>query len=107
MQQELKVNRQWLLKEIKAIMYKFESQQSLFISLHVAQNELCTYKQKHDESLQTYFNNFKTKVEGLEHYGGTIGIDPGFNGAASKLQGSPTDKVPFCSLPRAGLCQLY
>jgi hypothetical protein len=28
----------------------------------------------------------------LEHYEGTIGIDPGYIGAASKPQGSPTDK---------------
>ncbi|KAL7574571.1 hypothetical protein ACA910_015921 [Epithemia clementina (nom. ined.)] len=67
----------WVLKEIKAVMFRFEGQRFLFLSLDLSLTTLCTYKQGPDESLVDYLQHFRTNVEVFEHYGCGFGDDPG------------------------------
>ena len=61
--QDLNANCSWLLKEIKAITFRFEGQRCIYISLDDAHSALCSYYQKADEPTLTYLHNFKNKVD--------------------------------------------
>ena len=71
-----------------------------FLSLNNAHCDLYSYHQRHDESLQSYYNTFKAKVEGLEQYGGSFGSNPGLVSAASMLKGAPVDKQDLLKLTK-------
>jgi Zinc knuckle len=90
--EDLNANRQWLLKEIRGIMHQLEGSRFLFLSLNKAHCNLWNCKQCPDESLQSYLNTFKSKLDVLEHYGGSFGTDPGVISEASKLPRAPTNK---------------
>jgi hypothetical protein len=66
----------WLLKEIKAITYQFEGQRYVFLSIDDAHANFYKYKQGFDEPIADYLHNFQSRVEVLEHYGGSVGHDP-------------------------------
>ena len=65
-----------LLKEIKGIMFNYESQQYPIISMHMAALKYFTTKQGKFEGLTEYYKRFKTTVEILEHYGANIWYHP-------------------------------
>ena len=58
-----------LLKEIKGVMFNFESQQYPIMSMSMAAQKYYNIKQGRHESLTAYYKRFKTCVEVLEHYG--------------------------------------
>lgn len=63
----------WILKEIKGITYRFEGQRNILISLDDARTTFHNIRQGADETISDYHEHFRTLVEVLEHYGGTIG----------------------------------
>ena len=65
-----------LLKEIKGIMYNFESQQYPIMSMDQASVKYFTTKQGQFETLAEYYKRFKTNIEILEHYGANIWYHP-------------------------------
>ena len=67
----------WLLRQIKAVMYKFEGQRDIFLAMGEAQSTLDRCKQQPHETNAVYFDQFKSLVDAFEHYGGTIGGDKG------------------------------
>ncbi len=58
-----------LLKEIKGVMFNFESQQFPIMSMAMASQKYYNIKQGRYEGLTDYHKRFKTCVEVLEHYG--------------------------------------
>lgn len=91
---DLDADCSWLLKEIKAVTFRFEGQRFIFLSLDDAHSSLCAYRQQADEPILTYLHNFKNKVDVLEHYGGSYGVDPGLLKAAALLPGCPPAPTP-------------
>ncbi|KAL7572189.1 hypothetical protein ACA910_005537 [Epithemia clementina (nom. ined.)] len=85
----------WLLKEIKGIMFSFESQRYVVSSLDSARVTLWTCQQGPEETLADYLHHFRTNVEAFEHYGGTIGNDTGLIDFVKALPDAPTaaDKI--------------
>ncbi len=67
----------WLLRQIKAVMYKFEGQRDIFLAMGEARSTLKRCKQQPHETNAIYFDQFKSLVDAFEHYGGTIGGDKG------------------------------
>ena len=65
-----------LLKEIKGIMYNFESQQYPIMSIHRVLQKYYNTKQGKTQSLTEYYRWFKTTVDILEHYGANIWHHP-------------------------------
>ena len=65
-----------LLKEIKGIMYNFESQQYPVVSMHQVLQKYFNTKQGKFESLTEYYKRFKTTVDILEHYGANVWYHP-------------------------------
>ena len=61
-----------LLKEIKGVMFNFESEQYPIISMHQATYKYITARQGKTETLTDYYKRFKTIIEVLEHYGANI-----------------------------------
>jgi hypothetical protein len=86
-----KADSVWLLKEIRAITYQFEAQRYIFLALDDAHSDLRAYLQKPDETLSKYLHTFKTKIDVLEHYGGSFGTDKALVAAAKKIPGAPSD----------------
>ena len=64
-----------LIKKIKGIAYKFESQKNIYLALHNAKCAFYAYKQGADETNANYMSKFKNTIEVIEHYGGTLGED--------------------------------
>jgi hypothetical protein len=64
-----------LIKMIKGIAYKFESQKNIYLALDNAKCAFYAYKQGKDETNANYMSKFKNTIEVIEHYGGTIGED--------------------------------
>lgn len=90
----------WLLKEIKAITFRFEGQRLIFLSLDDAHSDFRATQQGTNESLTDYLHNFKSKIDVLEHYGGSYGIDEGLIQASQKIPGAPSDKVALMKYTR-------
>ena len=65
-----------LLKEIKGVMFNFESEQYPIISMHQATYKYVTARQGKFKTLTEYYKRFKTIVEVLEHYGANIWLHP-------------------------------
>jgi hypothetical protein len=65
-----------LLKEIKGIAYRFESQEYIFKALHDAKAAYYNSKQGIEETCDTYRSRFINAADVIEHYGGDIGSDP-------------------------------
>ena len=65
-----------LLKEIKGVMFNFESQQYPKMSMHKVSQKYFNTKQGKFEGLTEYYKRFKTTVEILEHYGANIWYHP-------------------------------
>ena len=65
-----------LLKEIKGIMYNFESQQYPVMSMDQTSVKYFTTRQGKFETLTEYYKRFKTNIEILEHYGANIWYHP-------------------------------
>ena len=65
-----------LLKEIKGIMFNFETQQYPIMSMHRALQKYFNAKQGKSEGLTEYYKRFKTNVEILEHYGANVWYHP-------------------------------
>jgi hypothetical protein len=64
-----------LIKVIKGITYKFESQKNIYLALD---NDKCTFYSHHqgpEETNVNYMSKFKNTVEVIERYGGNIGDD--------------------------------
>lgn len=57
-----------LLKEIKGIMFKFESQQYSIMPIYQAATKFLTYKQGKHKHLDDYHIRFKTISDVLDHY---------------------------------------
>ena len=64
-----------LLKTIKGISYKFESQDNIYLALDDAKSSFYSYHQGSDESNAFYLTKFKNTIDVIEHYGGVIGTD--------------------------------
>ena len=67
----------WLLRSIRAIMYKFEGQRDICLELLDAYSALEYCRQQPREATTAYHDIFKTIVDAYEHYGGRIGTEPG------------------------------
>ncbi len=67
----------WLLKAIKKLHYKFEEKKDPFMNLRDAKAELYGRYQRQNEDLSTFYNEFKNRVEVVEHQGGSFGEDMG------------------------------
>jgi hypothetical protein len=67
----------WLLRQIKAIMNKFEGQRDIFLAMGAAHSTLECCKQQPNEINAVFFDQFKSLVDAFERYGGTIGGDKG------------------------------
>ena len=64
-----------LIKMIKGIAYKFESQKNIYLALNNVKCAYYAYKQGPDETNANYMSKFKNTIEVIDHYGGTIGED--------------------------------
>jgi hypothetical protein len=65
-----------LLKIIKGIAFKFESQKNIYIALDSAKADFYTSRQGQDETNAIYLSRLKNSKEVIEHFGGNIGEDP-------------------------------
>ena len=65
-----------LIKEIKGVIFNFESQEYPVLSLHHASQKYFNTRQGKDESITEYHKRFRTTVEVLEHYGADIWSHP-------------------------------
>ena len=66
-----------LLKEIRSITMQFESHMSIYDGIFEAKRRFFLYKQRPDESNETHLRTYKTLVDSVEHFGGSIMFDPG------------------------------
>ena len=66
-----------LLKNIRAIMFHFQSQKKAEHSLHEAKRRFYMLTQGKDMSCQQYRETFTNLVEVIEHCGGAVGDEPG------------------------------
>jgi hypothetical protein len=64
-----------LIKVIKGIAYKFESQKNIYLALDNAKSAFYAYQQGADETNASYMSRFKNTIEVIEHFGGSIGED--------------------------------
>jgi hypothetical protein len=64
-----------ILKEIKGIAYKLESQKNIYLALDNAKCTFYSYQQAADETNANYLSKFKNVIEVIEHYRGAIGED--------------------------------
>ena len=67
----------WLLKSVRAIMYRFDDTSFLVVSLANARHALDTFQQGQRQSNNAYYEEFKACVDAFEHHGGTLGRDHG------------------------------
>ena len=67
----------WLLKSIKKLHYKYEEKKDPFMNLRDAKAALYSRYQRQNEDLSTFYNEFKNRVEVVEHQGGSFGDDLG------------------------------
>ena len=65
-----------LLREIKVFSMKFSTLVSPYVSLDEAYRNLCLYRQKPYESLDTYMDNFNDLMEVIEYNGGNEMMNP-------------------------------
>ena len=65
-----------LLREIKGMMFNFESQQNSIFSMHLACQKYFNMKQGKYESLSDYYKRFCTVLDVLEHYGANVWAHP-------------------------------
>ena len=66
-----------LLKNIKTIMYNFQSQKYGPLGLHESKRRFYLMSQDKHMTVTIYLERFQNSVEVIEHCGGTIGLDPG------------------------------
>jgi hypothetical protein len=64
-----------LIKIIKGIAYKFESQKNLYLALDNAKKAFYIFHQGSEVSTADYMSKFKNVIEVIEHYSGDIGED--------------------------------
>jgi hypothetical protein len=64
-----------LIKVIKGIAYKLESQKNIYLALDNAKCTFYLHHQGPEETNVNYMSKFKNTVEVIEHYGGNIGDD--------------------------------
>jgi hypothetical protein len=64
-----------LLKVIKGVSYKFESQKNIYLALDNAKTAFYSSRQGSDETNANFMTRFKDSIEVNEHYGGCIGDD--------------------------------
>jgi hypothetical protein len=83
-------NCEWLLKTIKGIMIRFESQRFVFLSMADATQQVFTFRQGPDMALSKYYEDFKNLIEVYEHYGGDLGSSPVL--VATITTGTPAQK---------------
>jgi hypothetical protein len=66
-----------LLKNIKTVMYNFQSQKYAPLALHESKKRFYVLTQDKHTTVPVYLERFQNSVEVIEHCGGTIGVDPG------------------------------
>jgi hypothetical protein len=66
-----------LLKEIKSVMYNFQSQKYGPMALHESKKRLYLLAQDKHTTAQVYLERFRNSIEVIEHCGGSIGTDTG------------------------------
>ncbi len=66
-----------LLKNIKTIMYNFQSQKYGPLGLHESKRRFYLMSQDKHMTVTIYLERFQNSVEVIDHCGGTIGLDPG------------------------------
>ncbi len=66
-----------LLKNIKTIMYNFQSQKYGPLGLHESKRRFYLMSQDKHMTVTIYLERFQNSVEVIEHCGGTIGLNPG------------------------------
>jgi len=81
-----------LIKIIKGVAYKFESQKNIYLALDDAKCTFYAYHQGADESNSSYMSKFKNFIEVIEHYGGSIGEDQALINEELKSFSTPNDK---------------
>ena len=75
-----------LLKEIKVICFKFESQKNRVQAIHEAKRRFFLMSQGR-LSLQQHLEQFNNQVEVIKHCGGDLGMDPAICGAVLAEKG--------------------
>lgn len=68
-------NSLWLLKMIKAISFKFETQENICMALHNAKCLFYSCRQEQNESNTCYMLRLKNHVKVIQNYGGNVGDD--------------------------------
>jgi hypothetical protein len=70
-------NSMKLLKEIRALVYNFQSQKYVPQALHEGKRRFYLLSQDKHSTCQTYLERFQNCVDVIEHCGGSIGQEPG------------------------------
>jgi Reverse transcriptase (RNA-dependent DNA polymerase)/Zinc knuckle len=65
-----------LLKNIRTVMFQFQSQRYGPLALHEAKRRFYLYTQDKNTSCQQYYETFRNNVEVIEYCGGAMGTDP-------------------------------
>ena len=73
--QSAKKDGLWLLKEVKAVVYNFQSQEHYVVSLWKAVDAFRKFRQHRSMTVPQYLEKFKNLVESGEYCGGSIGND--------------------------------
>jgi hypothetical protein len=66
-----------LLKNIRTVMYNFQSQKYGPMALHESKRQFYVILQDKHMTVTVYLERFQNGVEVIKHCGGTIGVDPG------------------------------
>jgi hypothetical protein len=82
-----------LIKVIKGIAYKFESQKNIYLALDNAKCAFYTYHQGADKTNANCTSKFKNTIKVIEHYGGNIGEDKALMLEELKLVGDDANRV--------------
>jgi hypothetical protein len=90
----------WILNEIKGIMYRFEGQRYIYLSLNDARTSYYAYTQGAEDLISSYLEYFRSLVEVLEHYGGAIGEDPGLLDATAAISSDTDDATKLLKIAR-------
>jgi len=92
----------WLINEIQGITHRFEGTRYVYLSLDDAWTEYYNMRQGGNQTLHEYLEDFRARIEVLEHYGASIGADQAFidEVKARRQGGAATDEESSLNILR-------
>lgn len=90
-----------LIKVIKGIAYKFESQHNIYLAIDNAKCAFYAYHQGPEETNANYMSKFKNTIKVIKNYGQNIGEDIALVIEELKSAGLDVDKVPKKEVKKA------